>query len=68
MVLNSNSFTDITAQTGIVWSRDRGDEAISVAWLDYNNDGFSDLWISGHGYNNEAPTPYLLMKNILYSI
>ncbi|ELS01009.1 hypothetical protein,putative calcium-binding protein [Xenococcus sp. PCC 7305] len=55
MVLNNNSFTDITEQSGIVWSRDRGDEAISVAWLDYDKDGLPDLWISGHGYNNEAP-------------
>ena len=55
MVLNNNSFTDITEQAGIIWSRDRGDEAISVAWLDYNKDGLSDLWISGHGYNNKAP-------------
>ena len=52
MVLNRNTFIDATDNSGIRWSRHRGDEAFSVAWIDYNNDGRQDLWISGHGYNN----------------
>lgn len=71
MVLNSNSFIDVAATAGINWSRQRGDEAISVSWLDYNGDGFADLWISGHGYNNFAPNslfpepkyPFLYLNN-----
>jgi len=55
MVLNSNTFADTTNSSGIDWSRHRGDEAFSVAWIDYNNDGRQDLWISGHGYNNPTP-------------
>lgn len=51
MVLTSNTFKDIAENSGITWSRHRGDEAISVSWLDYNGDGLIDLWISGHGYN-----------------
>jgi Ca2+-binding RTX toxin-like protein len=71
MVLNSNSFQDLAESAGILWSRHRGDEAISVSWLDYNKDGLPDLWISGHGYNNESPNalfpeakyPFLYINN-----
>lgn len=49
MVLQSNTFQDTAETAGITWSRQRGDEAISVSWLDYNSDGLVDLWISGHG-------------------
>jgi Ca2+-binding RTX toxin-like protein len=70
MVLNANSFQDVTNSAGIVWSRQRGDEAFSISWLDYNKDGLLDLWISGHGYNNDAPNqlfgakyPYLYINN-----
>lgn len=71
MVLNSNSFQDVAESAGIIWSRHRGDEAISVSWLDYNQDGLPDLWISGHGYNNESPNalfpdakyPFLYLNN-----
>ncbi|HHP7231572.1 MAG TPA: FG-GAP-like repeat-containing protein [Xenococcaceae cyanobacterium] len=55
MVLTLNSFQDVTSSAGINWSRQRGDEAFSVAWTDFNNDGLPDLWIDGHGYNNAAP-------------
>ena len=51
MVLNANSFLDVTNSVGITWSRQRGDEAFSVAWTDFNNDGLPDIWIDGHGYN-----------------
>ena len=71
MVLRSNSFIDVASAAGINWSRHRGDEAISVAWLDFNGDGLSDLWIAGHGYNNTAPNglfpsakyPFLYLNN-----
>ena len=71
MVLNANSFLDVTNSVGITWSRQKGDEAFSVAWLDYNGDGLADLWISGHGYNGGGPKaafpdgkyPYLYINN-----
>ncbi len=71
MTLNLNAFQDITNSAGIVWSRHRGDEAMSVAWLDYNQDGLIDLWVSGHGYNGESPNalfpdakyPFLYINN-----
>ena len=71
MTLNSNSFQDTTNTSGIVWSGHRGDEAMSIAWLDYNQDGLPDLWISGHGYNGESPNalfpdakyPFLYLNN-----
>ncbi|ELS04767.1 hypothetical protein,putative calcium-binding protein [Xenococcus sp. PCC 7305] len=53
-MLNQNSFIDVANSLGIVWSRQRGDEAFSVAWLDFNNDNLLDLWLSGHGYNNST--------------
>ena len=55
MVLNRNSFQNVTNNAGIVWSRHRGDEAFSTAWVDFNNDNLLDLWISGHGYANVTP-------------
>ena len=54
MVLNNNSFQDVTNSVGIDWSRQRGDEAFSVSFTDYNNDGLPDIWIDGHGYNGPA--------------
>ena len=71
MVLRNNSFIDVTSAAGIDCSRQRGDEAISIAWLDFNNDGLSDLWISGHGYNGTSPNglfpgakfPFLYVNN-----
>ena len=66
--MNSNSFKEVAADAGIDWSREKGNEAFSVAWLDYNNDGLQDLWISGHGYNGKssrypAKYPYLYLNN-----
>ena len=67
--MNSNSFKEVAASAGIDWSRQKGNEAFSVAWLDYNNDGLQDLWISGHGYNGKSPQypdgkyPYLYINN-----
>ncbi|ELS02379.1 hypothetical protein,putative calcium-binding protein [Xenococcus sp. PCC 7305] len=70
-MLNQNSFTEVAQTSGIEWSRQKGDEAFSVAWVDYNNDGFSDLWISGHGYSGggvnarypDGKYPYLYINN-----
>ncbi len=69
MSLNINSFKEVASDAGINWSRQKGKEAFSVAWLDYNNDGYLDLWISGHGYNGSSPQyqegkyPYLYLNN-----
>ena len=67
--MNPNSFKEIAQSSGINWSRQKGNEAFSVAWLDYNNDGWLDLWISGHGYNGSSQQypdgkyPYLYLNN-----
>lgn len=67
--MNPNSFKEVAAQSGIQWSRQKGEEAFSVAWLDYNNDGLMDLWVSGHGYNSGTPQypdgkyPYLYLND-----
>ena len=69
MTLNSNSFRDVASSAGINWSQHLGDEAFSIAWVDFNNDGWLDFWQSGHGYNSsfsENPTgkfPYLYLNN-----
>ncbi len=71
MVLNTNSFKDVTSSAGITWSRQKGDEAFSVSWLDYNGDGFIDLWVSGHGYDGggkysaypDGKYPHLFLNN-----
>ena len=67
--MNPNSFKEVAAQSGIQWSRQKGNEAFSIAWLDYNNDGLMDLWVSGHGYNGSSQQypdgkfPYLYLNN-----
>ena len=37
--MNSNSFKEVANEAGIEWSRHKGKEAFSIAWLDSNNDG-----------------------------
>ena len=70
-MLNKNSFQEVANVAGIEWSRQKGDEAFSVSWVDFNGDGLSDLWISGHGYNGAGANaaypngkyPYLYINN-----
>jgi hypothetical protein len=67
-MFNQNSFRDSTGTAGISWSRQKGDEAFSVNWTDFNGDGRYDLWISGHGYNGRnqafaAKYPFLYTNN-----
>nr|MDJ0576566.1 VCBS repeat-containing protein [Xenococcaceae cyanobacterium MO_234.B1] len=66
-MLNQNSFQDVTDSAGIVWSRQKGNESFSVAWLDFNNDNLPDLWISGHGYGRSqgfpVKYPFLYINN-----
>ena len=67
--MNSNSFKEVANEVGIEWSRHKGKESFSIAWLDFNNDGWLDLWISGHGYNGssiqypDGKYPYLYQNN-----
>ncbi|ELS03435.1 Ca2+-binding protein, RTX toxin [Xenococcus sp. PCC 7305] len=67
--MNSNSFKEVANEAGIEWSRHKGKESFSIAWLDSNNDGLLDLWISGHGYNGastqypDGKYPYLYQNN-----
>lgn len=70
-MLDQNSFREVATLAGIKWSRQKGDEAFSVSWVDFNSDGFLDIWISGHGYNGTAINspypdgkyPYLYINN-----
>jgi Ca2+-binding RTX toxin-like protein len=68
MVFNANTFQNVTSFAGIDWSRQRGDEAFSVSFTDFNGDGLPDIWIDGHGYNNAgslfpAKFPSLYINN-----
>ncbi|VEP11584.1 conserved hypothetical protein [Hyella patelloides LEGE 07179] len=69
MALNQNTFREVSDSAGIVWSRQRGDEAFTVNWTDLNNDGNPDLWVGGHGYNGssqafpDGKVPYRYLNN-----
>jgi Ca2+-binding RTX toxin-like protein len=68
MVFNPNTFQDVASSLGINWSRQRGDEAFSVSFTDFNGDGLPDIWINGHGYNGAgalfpAKFPALYINN-----
>ena len=69
MALNQNTFQEVSNSAGIVWSRQRGDEAFTVVWTDLNNDGNQDLWVGPHGYNGSAAAfpepkiPYRYINN-----
>lgn len=54
MTISFNTFQEVSDRAGIVWSRQRGNEAFTVNWTDLNNDGLLDLWIGGHGYNGSS--------------
>ena len=54
MTISFNTFQEVSDRAGIVWSRQRGDEAFTVNWTDLNNDGLLDLWVGGHGYNSPS--------------
>ncbi len=45
----------------ISWRGERG--SISVNWVDYNNDGFLDLWIAPHAINSFLNEVILLKNN-----
>jgi Ca2+-binding RTX toxin-like protein len=68
MVFSTNTFQDVASSIGINWSRQRGDEAFSVSFTDFNGDGLPDIWVSGHGYNGAgalfgAKFPALYINN-----
>ena len=54
MTISFNTFQEVSDRAGVVWSRQRGNEAFTVNWTDLNNDGLLDLWIGGHGYNGSS--------------
>lgn len=69
MVLTQNSFQEVSNNAGIIWSRQRGTEAFSVNWTDFNNDGLLDLWLNGHGLDGgslaypNGKVPYRYINN-----
>jgi hypothetical protein len=52
----TNAFQEVAQTAGIEWSGQLGNDAFSVAWVDFNSDGLADLWISPHGYR-ATPAP-----------
>ena len=59
--VQGQQFTDITKQSGIdhYFEVYEGMFGGGIAVLDYNNDGFEDIIISGNIYNTEVETPRL---------
>ncbi|MGF1491911.1 MAG: FG-GAP-like repeat-containing protein, partial [Microcoleaceae cyanobacterium] len=43
-------FEERSALAGITWDGEEG--AMGTAWIDYNDDGLLDLWVSPHPYQN----------------
>lgn len=58
----SISFEEVSEREGISWSGVGGNPAFSISWLDFNRDGWPDLWVAPHGYNRASeklPSLYL---------
>lgn len=43
-----NIFENVTTKAGIKWAGEPG--GFSIAWTDFNSDGFPDIWVSPHIY------------------
>lgn len=54
----NGSFVDASVAAGVAY----GGRSHSVAWADYNNDGFVDLFVCSYGTASE-PIPSLLYRN-----
>ncbi len=54
LLLSAIVFDDLTSEAGISVSDEFG---MSTAWVDYNNDGYADLWLGRH-------TPHWLGENV----
>ena len=55
-------FKDVALDSGIEWNGGKG--IISVGWLDFNQDGFLDIWASPHSTiaNKPEKTPKLYLN------
>ena len=47
-----NIFENVTTNAGIKWAGEPG--AFSIAWTDFNSDGFPDIWVSPHIYESNG--------------
>lgn len=62
-------FEEVHISSGIIDDDfDTADESISASWIDFNNDGYYDLWVNNHGYEllkkkNNIPTLYTNLGN-----
>jgi hypothetical protein len=56
--MGPNTFEEVTEGAGI--RKDTG-EILSVAWLDYNGDGWLDLWLGNH-FGQHGSRPFLYVS------
>jgi len=54
------TFADVSSTAGI---GDALRQAFSVSWVDFNNDGLPDIWLSRHTYEGDNATPALFINN-----
>lgn len=47
------SFEDVTFQSGIYWEGQKPIDSYSISWVDFNHDGFYDIWFSRHGIKSK---------------
>lgn len=57
-------FQDVSDQAGLTWIEGDAYEILDAAWIDFNSDGFPDLWTMPHGVSHwyKIAGPQLLIN------
>ncbi len=66
---SSLEFKNVAESAGIKWNSER--DLTSIAWIDFNQDNFPDLWIAPHAFNKKKrekrPKLYINQKNGIFT-
>lgn len=55
-------FVEVSQNAGIRWKPQKNYDSFSVNWVDFNKDGFLDLWMGSHGAYTQDKYPLLYIN------